>query len=196
MSRNQAREARTHRCANHQRRRVTSRHAIECHEITDVVEVVAHRHHGDPRLERGRRQGHVRSRLGQHEYPGETIIVVTRTEMLSSCGCTSAETRNERRHQIGPDIVHLDLDRLFGSEDDPGNPGAHCSDADDANEIGHADRSTGSSRQPPFCGGIPPLPRTRSAPAMTPAMESAMRARRSNFMAVTLTGRAHERFRR
>ena len=38
-----------------------------------------------------------------------------------------------------------------------------------------------SSRQPPSCGGTPPLPRTRSRPATAPARDRATKARRSAF---------------
>ena len=41
--------------------------------------------------------------------------------------------------------------------------------------------STGSSRQPPCCGGTPPLPRKRSTPATMPAADRAKMARRIIF---------------
>ena len=60
--------------------------------------------------------------------------------------------------------------------------GAHADDPGDGE--GAAQRSSGpwSSRQPPLWGGVPPVPRTRSAPAITTATLRAAMARRNKVM--------------
>ncbi len=73
---------------------------------------------------------------------------------------------------------------------DPPQPVGHDATADEAD--GHGRRSHRSGRsigcQPPCCGGVPPRPRTRRAPATMPAIEIATKARRNSFTADNVSG--------
>ncbi len=93
-----------------------------------------------------------------------------------------------RRHPVGPGAIRIDQDQIGQADDGlelSSGASAHGAAAGD-NDPHPSQRSSGplSSRQPPFWGGTPPVPRKRNTPATTPAVNRATTARRR-----ALTGR-------
>ena len=148
----------------------------------------------DPEFERWQRSFPFDRRLLSHELNASRA----HAHALQGAGILSAEELAsilfgldqiaERAHDVGR-TRRLGLDErqvVEGArrQELAGGAPAHraCAD-DDRAHASRAYRKSGpeSSRQPPPCGGTPPRPRRRSAPAMRPATPNANMARRITF---------------
>ena len=125
--------------------------SIEREQLVNVVQRIAHRHDRDRLVGETRGERGVLGRMGQYH----DIAVAERTE-VGDIGDPPI-----RAHTV--DAVATEVPHDAASDDAV----AH----DEHSRHRGPDVSGGrrSLRQPPCCGGVPPWPRTRSAPAKAPA---------------------------
>ena len=95
-------------------------------------------------------------------------------------------TRRTEHDDRGLDVRAHEPVALVG---DPPQPVGYYATADEADGLGRHRSGRSIGCQPPCCGGVPPLRRTRRAPAIMPAIEMATSARAS-FTADNVTGDA------
>ncbi len=146
----------------------------EVEQRPHVVDGVGGGDHGDPATHERPSERHLLAgRGGQHHHIG--------------FGCRGVRTGLElglgterRRHLLrsGSTVVSEDhLGDRVGGRELTSRPGAHGTQAHHGDP--HQASSSGeSSRHPPRCGGVPPVPRTRKMAAMIPAAPTATSARR------------------
>ena len=120
---------------------------------------------------------------GDHDHvwrAGDTTAH-TRLGPVAQCGNQLTEARGVRITDL--EFVHHTARSKLAS--DPCTAGAGTEQQDPS----HQRRSSpSSSRQPPVCGGMPPLPRTRIPAANATATAMATRARRARVMMPPPTG--------
>lgn len=154
------------------------------HQVVDVVA------DGDHRCTAGEQplsECCVRCGLAQHHHVAHAEVVGVVDDHHTLAAHTQPRSRvvhgnrNPARHEVGDRTAAGDA--ATHQTDDGGGGWAHLG-------------GTLTSRQPPSCGGTPPLPRNRSTPAIVPANDSATSARRSIFMGGAYQGRCHHCARR
>ncbi len=131
---------------------------IEIDERLDVVEIVAHRHHTDAAVEESDSVWCMWTGVREHD----------------DIECTQHRARGSR----------VDVDDGDVSEngaESAGNPLADDSSPDQP-DGDHQRSGSSSGRQPPCCGGVPPVPRTRMTVAVITIARIAASDRRTNFM--------------
>ena len=166
-------EARTH----HDRRSTLTRLVVHRQQVADGVDVVTRRHHGNPATQERRRLTGL-STAGPGENDG---IHVQRIRERPAVGDgTVTQTLGHRLEAIGKVIAQHDLVDT-GRQELAGESGADGADAQDG-DAGHVRSGPDSSRHPPDWGGVPPLPRSRSAAATSVANPRAITARRIIFI--------------
>ena len=193
----QPRQSRRHGRADDQRRPPNSYRLAELEQLAHVVEIVAHRNDRDTVAEQSARCLGMRSRVGQHSCIGDLGMV----EISCDAGHHPGDDCGDLDSPVDdgqPEITRLCQGLSDASSGDPG-----ADDCDDR-RLPHASRAAGahrlrhfwrrdSSRQPPCCGGTPPLPRKRSTPNTVAAAERAKTARRSIFTVAHCTAMATPR---
>ncbi len=155
---------------------------VEVEEAADLGEVVAGRDHIGAPFERSFGHDSVVAGRGGHDHDGGIV-----EQLRTPCG---GRRRPPQRpgHLLGPGHVAVGKHEFaqpvkrveLPSGSGPDGAGAHKDDS-------HAQRRSGpvSSRQPPFWGGTPPVPRRRRTPATMPAVITATTARRIALTAGT-----------
>ena len=168
----QAGQSGAHRRSDDQHCGVATGQVVEIDEHTDVGDVGRRRHHRDSGGEVLRSQLRMWMRMAQTDHIGDCQI-----GRVSDGDDASRRGRHCRIEDSDP----APTAEKVGSDAAARDPIADQAD-DRRTRIGdgHVGGSL-SSRQPPSCGGMPPLPRTRNTPAIAPARERATKARRSAF---------------
>jgi hypothetical protein len=122
------------------------------------------------------------ARTGQHDR----VHVERVAETTTIGGRSLPQAAGDRVEAIGQLVAEHDLVDAGGQQlaSDAGADRARTDDPDPGAGAGGRHRSSDpeSSRHPPDCGGVPPLPRSRSMAATIVAKPRATRARRSIFM--------------
>ncbi len=165
----QPRESRRHRGADHERRVRLAEHVVQREQLVGVVEQVANGDDGHADL--SQRRGDRSVLAGDREHDDIAL-------------------RQGRRQRIDGRIAGTVHDRTAVAQQSR-DPTADDAVADDS---GAQPRSGSSSwRHPPCCGGVPPLPRTRSAAAMAAASASAASTLRRTLTSGTPVGQQRPR---
>ena len=159
---------------DHEREREVVGQRSHGEQIADVGDVVADRHDRGARPEVA---GHVRSVGGRHgQHDGVEADQAVGFDLANLAGERGGGPFGPMGLTIG-DQQLLDLGR-----GQPLPQGPHADGAGPEHAEAHQpELRTGSSCQPPPCGGTPPWPRTRKAAATAPATRRAATARRKTF---------------
>ncbi len=146
----------------------------EVEQAPDVVDRIRHRHDRDtPGDERARQLDVQAGRGREHDHVGLDGCVVR----PALTGGLVAQGRGHLVDARRAQVPHHDLLDRVGRGQLAGGTRAAGAQTEDGDA--HQRRSSGvSSRQPPRCGGVPPVPRARSTAATMPAIPRATSALR------------------
>ena len=154
---------------------------LELHQLVDVVDRVGGRDDVGATAERF--GGNLELRRRSHHHDDRCVECLIE---LAHHGAGAARPGYSIRG-VRADVMDHHPARRQPTHDVPdGSPPDHAGadDRDDDGVVAHRrfhEWLLGNSRQPPCCGGMPPLPRTRSVPAIRPPTDSAISARRIAF---------------
>ena len=136
---------------------------VEVHERLHIVEIIADRHHTDATVEKSHGVWRMCPGMCQHD-----------------------DIERARHSPRGARIDVDDGDVSVSVSEDAGEA-ARDSFTDNASpdeaDGDHQRSGSSSGRQPPCCGGVPPVPRTRITVAVITMARMAPSDRRTNFMA-------------
>ncbi len=187
-----AREARREPGTDHHGDPPLGRLRIQVQQPSHVVHGVTHRHDGLTPAHEGRRGLDVRAgRAGQDHDVGVHGLVVAGQVDLG----VIPERLTQRDDPVTALLAQHDAFDAFGRHELAGEAGADGAESEDGESHRAADQvssESDNSRQPPSCGGVPPVPRIRSTAATMPAMPRATNARRNIFMDDSLPARTRQ----
>ena len=161
-----------------------SRHRVELEQSPYLVDVVGHGHHRDAGLCIPAGEGGVRrARTGEESHRDVRVdtgrqVVRCRRARPWRCRAIAPPCRPSLRRDRRRRCARLRQRTRVAARARADRSHAHDRDVQ---RVFNADRGRSSSRQPPSCGGTPPLPRTRRIAAITAATPSAINARRMLF---------------
>ncbi len=150
-------QARVHAGADDERDTASACGDVEVEHRSDVGEVVADGHDGD---------------LAVDELSGEVGV--------EPCVCQHDDRHVAGDVPTGAGVVIDQIDTDHGRKA-PRDP-LPDDTATDHRDSGRHESGSSRGRHPPCCGGVPPVPRTRSTAAANPINAMAENARRRNFI--------------
>jgi hypothetical protein len=165
----ETRESGGHPCADNERDPARAGEIVEVEQRPYIVEIITHGHDRRADVQELRGDWGVSPTLGQYDHV------------------------HAGRHVADPArIDRYELERGHHGRESSDNAVSDNPSTDDGDPA-HQRSGSSSGRQPPCCGGVPPVPRSRYTVAVMTIMKMAKIARRRNFISMAEYSRRRNR---